>query len=85
MQPVSKSTLDDLIRTTRKFWETGDKDYLAAKHNAADELARQAFGSAYRWSCLHDIVSGCLQLRKDTPNESIYKVLEILGLEVVPD
>lgn len=82
IKSIKKSTLDDLIKHIRKYWETGDKDYLALKHLRADELSKQAFDSDLQWNGFCDLVDGVYRFKQDFTNEFIYALLLLLGFQI---
>jgi len=82
IKSIKKSTLDDLIKHIRKYWETGDKDYLALKHLRADELSKQAFDSDLQWNSFCDLVDGVYRLKEDFTNEFIYALFLLLGFQI---
>ena len=82
MRSVKKETLDELARITRKYWATGDKDILAAKHRKASELSEQAYGSDIKWLQFCDILNGAVCLDRNVSNVTIYKIFGLLCIEV---
>ena len=44
MKIISKETLDEIIRLTKKYNKTGDVDILPKKHEKAFQLSKEAFG-----------------------------------------
>ena len=46
---ISKETLDEIIRTDKKYNKTGDVDILPKKHEKAFQLSKEAFGKNDRW------------------------------------
>ena len=50
MRIISKETLDEIIRLTKKYNKTGDVDILPKKHEKAFQLSKEAFkGKNDRW------------------------------------
>jgi len=83
MKTVQKKTMDELIRLVRKYHATGDVDILPAKNDTADQLAGQAFnGDTLHWLEFTDIASAAVRLDKNTTNQQIYRMFEIVGIEV---
>lgn len=87
MSTVKKETLDNAIRVSRKFWNTGDADYLGTRHKIVVLLSEQAFGKDFYWSELEDIIDSSIKLpirtkNEEAPNELIYSVFELLGITV---
>lgn len=82
MRSVKKETMDELARITRKYWATGDKGILDAKHKKASELSEQAFGSDANWLQFCDILDGVICLNRNVSNDTIYKIFGLLCIEV---
>ena len=82
MRSVKKETMDELARVTRKYWATGDKDILDAKHRKASELSEQASGSDKKWLQFCDILDGAICLNRNVSNNTIYKIFSLLCIEV---
>jgi hypothetical protein len=76
---MEKKPLDELIRITRKYWETGDVDILDAKINHAKKLSVSVSGNENRWCMFSDLIFAIIRLNKETTNLDIYGVLETLG------
>lgn len=86
MRSVKKETMDELARLVRKYWATGDTDILAAKHEKASELSKQAFGSDAKWLQFCHILDGVICLNRNVSNDIIYKIFGLLCIEVsAPD
>lgn len=79
---LNKKLIDEAIRLNKKYYITGDQDICKLVLIAEDE----AFGADSNW--IRSIMSG-LTCKKsgtyDEPYETYYKVLEVLGFEVVED
>ena len=82
MRSVKKETMDELARLVRKYWATGDKDILDAKHRKASELSEQAYGSAAKWIQFCDLLNGTVCFNRNVSNEIIYKIFGLLCIEV---
>lgn len=82
MKIISKETLDEIIRLTKKFNKTGDVDILPEKHEKAFQLSKEAFGEDRRWIDFTDLVNAALDLKDTVTSEDIYSLFKILGLEV---
>ena len=76
---MEKKPLDELIRITRKYWETGDVDILDAKLKHAKDLSVSVFGNEGKWCMFSDLIFAIIRLNKETTNLDIYSVLELLG------
>ena len=89
MKQVSKKRMDDLIRISRKFWKTGDKDLLGTRTNIARGLSASAFnGNDGRWDDFQNIVDLCTRSWSFLPNATntqIYSVFSVFDIEVVDD
>lgn len=85
MKKIKKTDLDELIQLTIKFAECGDVDILDARNNRAENLATQygASSSFSTFSGLVNCVVGIFPLDPERRYESVYKVLEVLEIEVV--
>lgn len=77
---INVKDLDELIRLSRKYWETGDRDILIAKYAINDKLPSNHYSFAYS-----DIVDGCIQINKNCAYETIHKVFELLGFELIKE
>ena len=86
---IKKETLKEIIRLYRKYWKIGDIDILGTKSQKCEELSIQAFGNDNAWSSIGDIVSGitslCCHYGMNITYETIYKVFELLGFEIVEE
>ncbi len=82
MKIISKETLDEVIRLTKKFNKTGDVDILPKKHEKAFQLSKEAFGKNDRWISFTDLTKAALDLKDTVTSEEIYSLFKILGLEV---
>lgn len=77
---MHKKSLDEVIRLTRKYHKTGDKDLLSSLNDAARRVIEEK-----HWLEVSEIVHGCLRLKPYATNETIYNVFTALGLEVIDD
>ena len=82
MRSVAKGTMHDLVKITRKYRATGDTDILCAKHDKAFKLSKQAFGDDLNWLGFSDVVTGVLSLNGSATNDTIYKIFQLIGIEV---
>ena len=87
MTRVSKNTVDDIIRLTRKYAKTGDVDFVTARINAAKIFSREVYGAAndHHWLGISDLIGGILSssgLKPHASNQEIYAVLNGIGFEV---
>ena len=83
---IRKGLLDELIRLTRKYRETGDVDILPAKNKCAFELSRATFGNENRWLPLADLCSaviGTNGLATAATNEYMYEIFNLLGYAII--
>ena len=78
---LNKKLVDEAIRLNKKYYRTHDNDFMRAALNAKD----RAFGQDAHW--IDEIITGITWKRGDRnePYETYYKVLEVLGFEVVED
>jgi hypothetical protein len=79
---LNKELVDEAIRLNKKYYMTSDQDICKLLIMAEDE----AFGVNSNW--IRSIMSGITCKKSgtyDEPNETYYKVLEVLGFEVVED
>jgi hypothetical protein len=85
MKIIDKKLLDELIRLTKKYWETGDVDWIDARIEKAKRLSDQIFNNTHSWLALSDFISGVVRTRGLKPkaeNGDIYSALAVLGYEV---
>jgi len=83
MKTVKKKTMDDMIRVTRKYWQTGDADYLSARNEKADALSVEAFeSSSEHWIHFTDLINAAVGLDKNVTNQNIYAMFHLAGIEV---
>ena len=83
MKTVQKKTLDNLIRLSHKYWETGDVDILDARIRTADALSFDVFGNVLEAFSIIDFVDSCIKLNnKIISNETIYAAFGVIGIEV---
>lgn len=87
MSKVKKETLDNAIRVSRKYWATGDVDYLGTRHKMVSLVSDEAFGNDYYWSPIADMIDSCIKLplhsmNEEGTNEMIYAAFELLGITV---
>ena len=77
---LDKRKVDEVIRINKKYYKTGDTDYLEKLR----EAAKSAFGEN-DWVWLGDIITG-ITVKYGThyqePYATYYKVLEVLGYEI---
>lgn len=82
MKQIVKSQLDEVIKLSREYWETGNRGLLAVRMDAAEEVER---ATGIDWLSLLDTVDGILRRRgllHEADNEKIYEVFRIMGWEV---
>lgn len=85
MKTISKHNLDEVIRLTKKYYETGNKDFLSVREVSRDKLSMEAFGNDLQWCAFTDLVGsiiGGYGLNKNATNADIYRVFEVLGYEI---
>lgn len=85
MRVIDRRPLDEVIRLTRKYAETGDADLLGAKNDAAEQASISAFSTAYRWLAIADMVSAILGpngLNPSAPSSVIYRAFEAAGIAI---
>ena len=73
---LDKRLVDEVIKLTKKYYETGDEDYLPALFEAKGALEESAPWAAIR--LLGDLAQYTQRSGKGTYND-IYKALEIFG------
>ena len=81
MKQIKKSQLDEVIKLSREYWETGNRALLPARIDSAEEVERDA---GIDWLSLLDFVDGIIRrkgLLHEADNEIIYEVFRILGWE----
>ncbi len=80
MKQLNKKLVDEAIRLNKKYYNNECIDY-AAKWGSE----KKAFGEDSYW--VIEIINGITWKRKnlDEPYETYYKVLEVLGFEVVEE
>jgi len=83
MRSVKKETMDEMLRLARKRKVTHDDDLMPAQFRIADELAAQAFGIdlCAKWLAFSDVVDGVLSLNRNTSNDAIYAIFQLIGIE----
>lgn len=76
---INKAKLDEAIRLNKKYYRTGDRDFLPVLRAAVDA----AFGNQNRG--IDSLLSAITLTRRDynTPNCTYYEVLQVLGFEIV--
>lgn len=80
---INKKDLDETIRLCRAFFKKGaDNDTELDKYS---EAKKKAFGKVKRRHYLDNIITGITLKRADynEPYETYYKVLKVLGFEIV--
>lgn len=82
MRTVENKPLNELIRIIRKYWETGDTDFLEIKITRAKELSMQAFGNDAKWLAFSDFAFGIIRLDPSISNTKIQLALELAGISV---
>lgn len=84
---VNREDVETLARVIRKYANTGDADFLGAKHFASEKLASQSYGLKhmhwafeYLFSALCGIDNLC-----NASDDLICQVLELIGIHVVDE
>lgn len=85
MRTIQKKTLNEVIRISRKYWDTGDVDILYARYNFTQKLSNQAFESEHKYLSFSDLIDSVLKLNKGATNELIYSVFALVGICVAED
>lgn len=77
---LDKKKVDEAIRLNKKYYKTGDLDVARVSHIANDN----AFGifNSYWLGNILSAITVKHGTRYDEPNETYYKVLEVLGFEI---
>ena len=75
---LKKEDVDKVIAICRKYYSTGDTDYLPRYR----ELFERVFGENQHW--IKDIFTGivCKAFDYSEPNETYYKVLKVFGFKI---
>lgn len=79
---LNKKDLDEAIRLERKYWQTGDIDLLPALD---EDMSAAIYNEETHLYGLKSIVDGIAVSCPYAKNETFYKVLEILGYEIIDD
>ena len=88
MKKIPKAKLDRCIELSRRYFDVTtpmDHDLLDAKIEACNELERAVDVGYIVFSDLLSSVLTYHGLNNNATNEDIYKVLEVLGWQVVDD
>ena len=88
MKAISKKSLDEVIRLTRKYYKTSDTDILDARYNSAKLLSNDAFGHECGAYSFIDVVGAILSgngLKRNATNQDIYDVFALIGYDVRED
>lgn len=82
---IKAEVIRKAVRAARNFWETGDVKHLEARRNYCKSLATQL--GSFRTNTFVEIIDGIVESEKITGNktlfQTIYKIFELLGYEVV--
>ena len=81
MKQIKKSRLDEVIKLSREYWETGNRGLLPARMDAAEEVERDA---GIDWLSLLNFVDGIIRRRgllHEADNETIHEIFRFLGWE----
>lgn len=87
IRQIKKETLKELIKVYLKYWKTDDVDLLDKRINLGRDLSIQSFSNYSNVLLFTDIV-GALTFGKvyrglKITYETIYKVFETIGFEIV--
>lgn len=76
---IEKAKLDEAIRLNKKYYRTGDRDFLPVLRAAVDA----AFGNQKRG--IDSLLSAITLTRRDynEPYTTYYDVLRVLGFEII--
>jgi hypothetical protein len=85
MKTVEKKTMDEAIRLSRKYWDTGDVDILPARLVKTRNLSEQAFGNDWKWCKFNDLIDSMIGLNKGVGNVTIYEALALVGITVTEE
>ncbi len=80
---IDKKQLDEIIRLYRKWDETKDKDILDLFFKRAEKLPK--LKTYYPNNAYNYLIVSCLEMKSNCSNETIYKVFEILGFELIKE
>lgn len=80
MKKIPKSLIDELMRLSKKYWNTGDVDILDKTYNVAKEIELQTNKS---WSIWKDIIDSLCRL--NVSSNCVYGIFETIGFEVGDD
>lgn len=78
---LDKRLVDEVIRLTKKYYQTGDVDILPAIHNVKESLEKNCKASLRVVWLIRDLAKFSAYTRKVTYKD-IYKALEIFGVMV---
>ena len=76
---LDKKLVDEVIQLTRKYYETGDEDYLPKLFEAKEVLKKSV-----SWQAV-DLLSSLAQYTRNSGKgtyEDIYRALEVFGIVV---
>lgn len=81
---LDKRLVDDVIRLTKKYYETDDTDHLPALTEAKRVLIKTVSWQVVEWQAI-DLVSGLArytQISRNGTYDDIYKALAVFGIIV---
>ena len=81
---LDKKLVDDVIRLTKKYYETDDTDYLQALAEAKRTLRKTVSWQVVEWQAI-DLISDLAQYTQISRNgtyDDIYKALAVFGIIV---
>ena len=88
MKTIPQASIDNVIRLTRKYAKTGDKDICDMRIVAAQRCSEDIFGNKNYWLSIGYFIYGIMGasgLKKDASNKDVYSALRCIGYEVIED
>lgn len=74
---IKKETFNELLRVSKKYWDTGDTDFIPKVHELCKELDEQSVNRG--WWTFNELSSVFVKLKTD--DETCYQIMEKLGFE----
>ena len=78
MKKISEKNILVLTRKYRKYWNSGDTDYLDSITKTCYDLERE---SDIMWNIFHDLFGSFTRL--ELSDEKIIELMELMGFKVV--
>ena len=85
IKQIPKNTFDAILAMNRKYWKSGDHDFIQAELALCSSLEKE---TGISWGSFTNLVSSIVQpngFKEKATNATIYEVLRALGYEVVED